>query len=188
MSIKFSRQWRAPITLCALLILLFSGLAWPTSRSFLDRHSQIATAQSRLSDVLDRKRLLAPIAPFSSTLANSSSGLLGATTEGEALNLFENHLRNSFQVHGGTEVAVRVRAIAEQGLSTLRADVSARMPDSETLKVIHRLETGSPTIIIDSIRLRHSASATPNASGEWLILTGSMRVYLDLSQEVRKQP
>lgn len=188
MSIILPRQWRAGTTLLVAAMLIV-GLVGPALQGLWERYSQIVDAQARLDDVLNRRRLLALPTTPSSLLADSSEPfLLGASTESEALALFENYLRGSVQAHGGTDIAVRVEAVAEQNIPALRANVSARLPDREALKAIHRLETGSPAVMIDSIRLQSFASASSNASGEWIRLTGSMRVYLALSPKAEKQP
>ncbi|HZH09004.1 MAG TPA: hypothetical protein VEZ24_01405 [Microvirga sp.] len=188
MTTRLHRQWRRFTVLCAFLVLLFAGLVWPLLQTFWNRHSQIMMAQARLNDVLEWKRRLASEALAASTLTVPlAPGLIEATTEGEAAHLFESHLRRSFQVHGGAEIIIRVRPVPEHGLSALRADVSVRVPDEEALRLIHRLETGSPTVIIDSIRLRQAASAISGQLGEQLVLMGSMRVYTDLPPEVKKR-
>ncbi|WP_445504889.1 GspMb/PilO family protein [Microvirga sp. G4-2] len=186
MKLKLSRHQRSLAALCSLLLLV--GLAWAVMQSFWNRHVQIVTAQSRIRDISDRKRHLILLPGRSSSFASSSSsGLLQAETVDEAPALLESYLRNSIQSHGGIEVTVRVGASMELGITVLRADLSARVPEDEIMKLLHLMEAGSPTVIIDSIRIRHLPPINSSHPGEWLGLTGSVRVFADPSPPVKQQ-
>src|SRR4051812_3271615 len=139
-----SMQWRARVIVTALICALIICFAWPMTAAFMDRQADIAAARARLIEVRERRLGLAKSTVSMDASLPTPSGqgdLLTAATESEAHRQLEAYLRNTFRMRGGADILVQAISPAEEeGLSVLRAAVSARLPESGALEAIHGLE------------------------------------------------
>jgi hypothetical protein len=178
-------DWRALAVLAAAILFVLGGLIWPLMQKLLGNHAEILAYRERLEQMA-AQRSSAPASSFpaSQELDAEQSGLLSAVTAAEANRKIEAYLMSAVQANGGDGFTLRPAADKQDhGLQVLTFSIGARLPESSAMQLLHQLETGSPAIFFDALRLQGIAAQDTDSHDGWIALTGTIRVYAALAEK-----
>lgn len=184
------RKAAAVAILVALCMAVLLGIVAPAVTGYLENRSAILLAQERLERIgarlIDPDSLRARRAALEA-IPDQTTGLLKVGAEGEIAGRVENHLRTFLNSRGAEVLLVRpVGTLAnDEGVRFARAHISLQLPRSQVLQVISALEAGPPSVFFETARLRPSDRRRGEQSTGALELTGTIRVYVDLSEQSR---
>jgi hypothetical protein len=176
---------RAVAASVAAVLLILGGVTWPLAQKVFDNRADIFAYRERVEQ-LASQRSSAPASSLqlSQELDVEQSGLLSAKTVPEANRKIEAYLLNAVQAKGGDSVILRPTADRQDsGLHVLITTVSARLPGSSTVELLHQLETGSPAIFFDTLRLQGMEVQNTGSQDTWIAMTGTIRVYVALTEK-----
>lgn len=186
---NLSEQWKALAVLILLSLMLIIGMIWAVIAPFLDRYMQIEAVKAHLHELEGRRVQLAQGQTVTHATLHDpvSNGLLIAASGNEGFDRLKEHLQHAIRERGGDDIAVQSGTnTQENGVPVVQATVSARLPERDLARIVHDLETGSPTVFFDRIRLEALDRTTDESGGGWVALTGSVHVYLDSSSRDSK--
>lgn len=183
------RQWSAWIA-ATVLILVFISLVW-LIEAWLETHSALRAAQTRLADV--RERRLDPdkaeaMKRVLNTVPEPQEGLL-IGSETEAVSRFDAQTRSLAQ-DIGAEILSASFAVDKVGnnLPVVRGNVHLMISDGSIGALLKSLEGGSPAVFLERIRISYRSDPGENPDELMLDLTASLIAYHDAPMPERSMP
>ncbi|MGO4389328.1 type II secretion system protein GspM [Microvirga sp. 2YAF29] len=176
---------RALAVSAAAILFVLGGFVWPLTQKLLSNHAEILAYRERLEQLAtQRSSVSASSFPASQELDAEQSGLLPASTVAEANRKIETYLLNALRATGGDSLVFRPAAGSQDmGLQVLTASVSARVPLDGAIELLHQLETGSPALFFDMLRLQGMPTQDTSPQDASLAMTGTIRAYVILPEK-----
>jgi len=187
MSAAVLKRAGAVTILAGVILIIVVVIVGPFLTTVISNRAAIVSIRQRIEEVAGLRIDPASLAMRRASLEakpHSGAGLLKVDNESEVPERLNAYLRTVLQVRDPDFQPVRSVSPAtdEEGTRVVRANITLQIPQDSLLKILTSLETGEPTLFVEAIRLRQSDGRKGIRRSGYLDLTGTVRVYLDLSK------